>query len=77
MCGLIAPPLTCSAGGCVAMEIAMVLESWGHKVGLVLIMDTPRSDQIRPAQPEAPEATDGDTLELMEMILGALGECCR
>ena len=103
-----------SYGGAVAMEIAMVLEGWGHEVGLVLvsssccadgsepgcaeharaappppcrpashppcfppcplqIMDTPRSDQIRTAQPAALEASDEDTLELMEMILGALG----
>ena len=26
----------------------MVLEGWGHEVGLVLIMDTPRPDQVRP-----------------------------
>lgn len=37
------------------------------------VMDTPRPEQVRTAQPEAPEATDEDTLELMEMILGALG----
>ncbi len=28
-----------SYGGAVAMEIAMVLESWGHDVGLVLVCD--------------------------------------
>ena len=37
------------------------------------IMDTPRPDQVRPAQPQALEPTDEDCLELMEMILGALG----
>ena len=37
------------------------------------IMDTPRPDQIRTAQPQAAAATEGDSLELMEMILGALG----
>jgi thioesterase domain-containing protein len=26
-----------SYGGAVAMEIAMVLESWGHQVGMVLV----------------------------------------
>ncbi len=36
-------------------------------------MDTPRPEQIRTAQPEAERATDEDSLELMEMILGALG----
>lgn len=36
-------------------------------------MDTPRPDQIRRAQPEAAAAGDEDSLELMEMILGALG----
>lgn len=36
-------------------------------------MDTPLKEQIRAAQPEATEATDEDSLELMEMILGALG----
>lgn len=30
--------------------------------------------QVRPAQPEAQAATEEDSLELMEMILGALGE---
>ena len=30
-------------------------------------------EQIRPMQPDAPEASDEDSLELMEMILGALG----
>jgi thioesterase domain-containing protein len=91
-----------SYGGAVAVEIAMVLESWGKEVGLVLvrilyvinsshptnilrtcfnglfvlfvqIMDTPLKEQIRPGQPEATEATNEDCLELMEMILGALG----
>lgn len=37
------------------------------------IMDTPLTDQIRRGQPQATEATDEDCLELMEMILGALG----
>lgn len=37
------------------------------------IMDTPRPEQIRPMQPDAEAATDEDCLELMEMILGALG----
>ena len=36
-------------------------------------MDTPLTEQIRPGQPEATKATDEDCLELMEMILGALG----
>jgi len=36
-------------------------------------MDTPLTEQIRPGQPQATEATDEDNLELMEMILGALG----
>jgi len=36
-------------------------------------MDTPLREQIRPGQPQATEATDEDCLELMEMILGALG----
>lgn len=62
-----------SYGGAVAVEIAMVLESWGKEVGLVLIMDTPLKPQIREQKPEATEATDEDCLELMEMILGALG----
>ena len=37
-------------------------------------MDTPRPDQVRRAQPEAEAATEEDSMELMEMILGALGE---
>lgn len=36
-------------------------------------MDTPLTEQIRPGQPDAQEATEEDCLELMEMILGALG----
>lgn len=36
-------------------------------------MDTPLPKQIRTAQPEAERATDEDCMELMEMILGALG----
>ena len=115
-----APPMRA-----VAMEIAMVLESWGHQVGMVLvsrraacphqpelrqcqaagalhrtpphrfgsqsahatcpppslppswppqIMDTPRPDQVRRARPEAEAATEEDSMELMEMILGALGK---
>lgn len=36
-------------------------------------MDTPRPEQVRTAQPAALEATDDENLELMEMILGALG----
>ena len=62
-----------SYGGAVAVEIAMVLESWGKEVGLVLIMDTPLKEQIRQRQPNAEKADDSDCLELMEMILGALG----
>jgi thioesterase domain-containing protein len=62
-----------SYGGTVAVEIAMVLESWGHEVGLCMVMDTPLPEQIRTAQPTAEAATDEDCLELMEMILGALG----
>eukprot|EP00955_Chlamydomonas_euryale_P066680 359616-Chlamydomonas_euryale.AAC.9 len=37
------------------------------------IMDTPRPEQVRQLQPDATECTDADALELMEMILGALG----
>jgi pimeloyl-ACP methyl ester carboxylesterase len=123
-----------SYGGCVAMEVAMLLEAWGHDVGLVLvgggqrahqagalaaaaaaaaqqprgcdvrclgeaaaseaaacltprpltpdpppppvraqIMDTPRPEQVRTMQPGAEACSDGDALELIEMILGALG----
>lgn len=40
---------------------------------ILQIMDTPLTEQIRPGQPQATEATDEDCLELMEMILGALG----
>jgi pimeloyl-ACP methyl ester carboxylesterase len=116
-----------SYGGCVAMEVAMLLEAWGHDVGLVLvggapaaagrrpslsatepaglgrdcprtllslmqaqaarrrptlgsflpppaqIMDTPRPEQVRAMQPGAQECAEEDALELVEMILGALG----
>ncbi|KAL0047289.1 hypothetical protein WJX82_000056 [Trebouxia sp. C0006] len=62
-----------SYGGAVAMEVAMVLESWGHEIGAVLIMDTPLPGQIRPIQQEAGRATEADVMELVEMILGALG----
>lgn len=37
------------------------------------VMDSPMPGQIRTAQPEAQAATDEENLELMEMILGALG----
>lgn len=36
-------------------------------------MDTPLKEQIRQAQPEKEQASEEDQLELMEMILGALG----
>jgi hypothetical protein len=36
-------------------------------------MDTPRPEQVRPLQPSAEEPSEADCLELMEMILGALG----
>ncbi len=36
-------------------------------------MDTPRPEQVRTKRPDAGECTEGDALELMEMILGALG----
>ncbi len=36
-----------SYGGAVAMEIALLLEEWGHDVGLLIIMDTPRPEQVR------------------------------
>lgn len=38
------------------------------------VMDTPMRQQIRAAQPDVPVATQEDTLELVEMILGALGQ---
>lgn len=37
-------------------------------------MDTPRPEQVRTMQPDAEAPTDEDCLELMEMILGALGK---
>lgn len=37
-----------SYGGAVAAEIALKLESWGHDVALLIIMDTPRPEQVRP-----------------------------
>lgn len=36
-------------------------------------MDTPLPKQIRTAQPDAECATEEDSMELMEMVLGALG----
>lgn len=39
----------------------------------VQVMDTPRPEQVRALQPSAEAATEEDCLELMEMILGALG----
>ena len=39
----------------------------------VQIMDTPLPGQIRPIQQEAGRATEADVMELVEMILGALG----
>lgn len=40
---------------------------------VVQVMDTPRPEQVRALQPNAEAATEEDCLELMEMILGALG----
>lgn len=37
------------------------------------IIDTPRPEQVRPMDPAATAASEEDCLELMEMILGALG----
>ena len=37
-------------------------------------MDTPHPAQVRRIQPEATEATDADAMEMIEMILGALGQ---
>lgn len=48
--------------------------SWPLHAAPLQIMDTPHPNQIRRAQPEAEAATEQDALELMEMILGALGE---
>lgn len=36
-------------------------------------MDTPRPEQVRRLQPDASAPSEADCLELMEMILGALG----
>lgn len=59
-----------------AFEIALVLESLGHQVALVIIMDTPRREQIRQlCEPtQGLVCPDEDALEMMEMILGALGK---
>lgn len=47
-----------SYGGAVAMEVAMVLESWGHTVGLVLV----RAGEARPLA--CAVATPSDCLEM-------------
>ena len=36
-------------------------------------MDTPLPAQVRPLDPGAESATDEDVVELLEMILGAIG----
>ena len=36
-------------------------------------MDTPMPAQVRPLDPKAEAATDDDVVELLEMILGAIG----
>ena len=36
-------------------------------------MDTPRPEQVRALQPDTEALDDAEALELMEMILGALG----
>jgi len=53
------------------LSLKIVCITFFHLV--LQIMDTPLTEQIRPGQPQATEATDEDCLELMEMILGALG----
>lgn len=63
-----------SYGGTVAIEIAMILESWGHEVEAVIVMDTPLKEQsLVVADPTAKVATDQDINQVMEMLIGALG----
>ncbi|KAJ9518952.1 hypothetical protein QJQ45_026209, partial [Haematococcus lacustris] len=62
-----------SYGGAVALQVALLLEGWGLNVGLLLVMDTPLPRQVRECRPESEEASEEEVLELMEMILGALG----
>jgi hypothetical protein len=63
-----------SYGGIVALEIAMVLEDWGHRVDAVVVMDTPLKEQslVVPNR-EAKVASDEDLNDMMEMLIGALG----
>ena len=42
---------------------------WEHEQ----VMDTPLPAQVRPLEPNAEAATDEDVVELLEMILGAIG----
>ena len=37
-------------------------------------MDTPHPSQVRTLQPDATAVTDEDAMELIEMVLGALGQ---
>lgn len=63
-----------SYGGTVAVEIAMVLEAWGHDVEAVIVMDTPMKEQsLIVPDPDRKVATDDDLNDVMEMLIGALG----
>lgn len=42
-------------------------------LSLLQIMDTPRPEQVRTMQPSSEDCTIEEEMELMEMILGALG----
>lgn len=63
-----------SYGGTVAVEVAMVLEAWGHIVEAVIVMDTPMKEQsLIVPDPDRKVATDEDLNDLMEMLIGSLG----
>ena len=63
-----------SFGGMLAVEVAMVLEEWGHEVECVAVMDSPLREQSRLVPDLTMDyATEEDMVEVMEMLIGALG----
>lgn len=62
-----------SYGGGVAVEIAGLLEKWGHEVAHVIVWDSPLPAQIRPIQPDADDVSIEECEEMLGMTVGALG----
>ena len=63
-----------SYGGIVSIEVAMVLESWGHEVECVVVMDTYAKEQSKVVpNPDIKRASAEDINAIMENLIGAAG----